>query len=74
MSGALLLLVMNFIGMAVGPTLVGAVSDYFHASNPQHSLQIGFYVLVPFYLLAIVLFFWLARVLRKESLASGVSH
>jgi MFS family permease len=74
MSGALLLLVMNFIGMAVGPTLVGAVSDYFHASDPHHSLQIGFYVLVPFYLLAIILFIWLARVLRKESLASGVSH
>jgi MFS family permease len=73
MAGALLLLVMNFIGMAVGPTLVGAISDYFHASNPHHSLQIGFYVLVPFYVLAIILFFWLARVLKKESLASGVS-
>jgi len=73
MSGALLLLVMNFIGMAVGPTLVGAVSDHFHAANPHHSLQIAFYVLVPFYVLAIILFFWLARVLKKEALASGVS-
>lgn len=74
MSGALLLLVMNLIGMGVGPTFVGATSDFFHASNPHHSLQIAFYALVPFYILAIVLFLWLARVLRKETLAGGVSN
>jgi phosphotransferase system glucose/maltose/N-acetylglucosamine-specific IIC component len=71
MSGALLLLVMNLIGMGVGPTFVGAVSDYFHATNPNHSLQIAFYALVPFYLLAIVLFLWLARVLRREQAITG---
>jgi MFS family permease len=65
-SGALLLLVMNFMGMGVGPAFVGAVSDHFHASHPHNSLQIAFYTLVPFYLLAIMLFFWLARILRKE--------
>jgi MFS family permease len=65
-SGALLLLVMNFTGMAIGPTMVGAISDHFHAAHPHNSLQIAFYALVPFYLLAIVLFFWLARILRKE--------
>jgi uncharacterized BrkB/YihY/UPF0761 family membrane protein len=53
--------------MAIGPTLVGAISDHVHASHPHNSLQIAFYALVPFYLLAIVLFFWLARVLRNES-------
>jgi MFS family permease len=73
-SGALLLLVMNFTGMAIGPTFVGAISDHFHASNPHHSLQIAFYALVPFYLLAIGLFFWLARVLRNESLSHGVTQ
>ena len=31
MSGALLLLVMNFIGLGLGPTYVGAASDYFRA-------------------------------------------
>ena len=66
-SGALLLLIMNFTGMAIGPTFVGAISDHVHAGHPHSSLQIAFYALVPFYLLAIVLFFWLARVLRKES-------
>jgi MFS family permease len=72
-SGALLLLVMNFMGMGIGPTFVGAVSDFLHASHPHNSLQLAFYALVPFYILAIVLFLWLARVLRKESLTNGVS-
>jgi MFS family permease len=72
-SGALLLLVMNFTGMGIGPTFVGEISDFFHASHPHSSLQIAFYMLVPFYLVAIALFLWLARVLRKESLTNGVS-
>ena len=67
MSGALLLLVMNFIGLGLGPTYVGEASDFFHAAHPEHSLQIALYTLVPFYLLAIVLFLCLARVLKRES-------
>ena len=66
MAGALLLLVMNFIGLGLGPTYVGAASDYFHASHPEHSLQIALYTLTPFYVVAIVLFLWLARILRRE--------
>lgn len=74
LSGALLLLVMNLIGMGVGPTFVGAVSDALHKSNPHHSLQIAFYALLPVYGLAIGLFAVLARVLRKQDRASGESH
>lgn len=70
-SGALLLLVMNLMGMGIGPTFVGAASDFFHANHPHNSLQLAFWLLVPFYILAIVLFLWLARVLRKETLSSG---
>lgn len=66
MSGALLLLVMNFIGLGFGPTFVGAASDYFRASYPDNSLQIALYALTPFYALAIMLFLWLAVVLRRE--------
>jgi predicted MFS family arabinose efflux permease len=65
MSGALLLLVMNLIGLGLGPTYVGAVSDYFRAAHPGNYLQIALYTLVPFYLIAIVLFLRLARVLRR---------
>jgi len=71
MSGALLLLVMNFMGLGLGPTFVGAASDYFRASSPHGSLQIAFYALLPCYVLAILLFLWLSRVLRRESLAAG---
>jgi predicted MFS family arabinose efflux permease len=71
MSGALLLLVMNFIGLGLGPTYVGAASDYLQAAHPHHSLQIALYTLTPFYVIAIVLFLWLARVLRREDSATG---
>lgn len=70
MSGALLLLVMNFIGLGLGPTYVGMASDYFRATYPDNSLQMALYTLVPFYVFAIILFLVLARVLRKEQLQS----
>jgi MFS family permease len=66
LSGALLLLIMNLTGMGIGPTLVGAVSDFLRPTHPEHSLQLAFYGLLPFYALAIGLFIWLARVLRRE--------
>ena len=71
MSGALLLLIMNFIGLGLGPTYVGAASDFFHAAHPAHSLQIALYSLTPFYGVAILIFLALARVLRRESRTAG---
>jgi len=66
MSGALLLLVMNMIGLGLGPTYVGAASDFFRATNPDNSLQLALYTLLPFYGVAILCFLWLAQRLRKE--------
>ena len=60
LSGALLLLIMNFIGMAVGPTYVGFASDHFG------SLQTALYTLAPVYLVAIGLLLVLARRLSRE--------
>jgi predicted MFS family arabinose efflux permease len=71
MSGALLLLIMNMIGLGFGPTYVGAASDYFRASYPDHSLQMALYTLTPFYGLAVILFLLLALVLRSESRKAG---
>lgn len=71
MSGALLLLIMNLIGMGLGPAFVGEMSDFFHSTHPHNSLQLALYALVPFYGLAILLFLALARVLREESSATG---
>jgi MFS family permease len=67
LSGALLLLVMNLVGMGVGPTFVGAMSDYFRPLHPHNSLQLAFLCLAPFYLLAILIFLALARVLKRET-------
>ena len=60
MSGALLLLVMNFIGLALGPSFVGAASDLFPAHGSPHSLQASLCTLTPFYVIAIPLFLSLA--------------
>ena len=67
MSGALLLLVMNFIGLGLGPTYVGAASDWFAARGVAHALQLALYTLTPFYGVAILIFLRLARALRAES-------
>lgn len=69
LAGALLLLVMNFIGLGLGPTWVGAASDWFKAQGDSQSLQSALYTLTPFYLLAIGLFGWLAIRLRRETMA-----
>jgi predicted MFS family arabinose efflux permease len=74
MCGALLLLVMNLIGLGLGPTYVGAASDYLRDAHPTNSLQIALYTLVPFYFIAIALFLWLARVLRAESRSPSVTQ
>lgn len=67
MSGALLLLVMNLIGLGLGPTYLGAASDWFRASHPDNSLQMAFYTLLPFYGLAIALFLGLAAKIRRQT-------
>jgi predicted MFS family arabinose efflux permease len=68
--GALLLLIMNLIGLGLGPTYLGAVSDLLRDTHPNNSLQIAFYTLVPFYLLAVVMFLSLARKLRREAVST----
>ena len=67
LAGALQLLVMNLVGLGLGPTLIGAVSDRLKPTHPEHSLQMAFYALVPFYLLAVLCFLWLGRALRHDS-------
>ncbi len=71
LAGALLLLVMNFIGLGLGPTYVGAASDWFTRHGHAHALQIALFSLTPFYLIAILLFLGLARILRAEGKATA---
>lgn len=67
LAGALLLLVMNFIGLGLGPTWVGAASDWFAArGSTGNSLEHALYTLTPFYAVAIVFFMMLARVIGRH--------
>lgn len=72
LAGALLLLVMNLIGLGLGPTWLGAASDYFRVAHPGNSLQLAFYTLVPFYVLAVALHLWLARILQRKTRTGDV--
>ena len=71
LAGALLLLVMNLVGLGLGPTYLGAASDWFRTAHPDNPLQLAFYTLVPFYGLAVLLFLMLARAIRAETAHSG---
>jgi predicted MFS family arabinose efflux permease len=70
-SGALLLLVMNFIGLGLGPTYVGMASDYFAAGHGAHALQAALYALAPMYVIAALLFLGLARLIRRTPKLNG---
>lgn len=65
-SGALLLLVMNLIGLGLGPTYVGMASDFFRPTHGAHALQAAYYALAPMYLIGAALFLLLARMIRRH--------
>jgi hypothetical protein len=58
---------MNLIGLGFGPTFLGAVSDFFRDTHPDNSLQLAFYTLIPFYVIAVLGFLWLARAIPVRS-------
>lgn len=71
-SGALLLLVMNLIGLGLGPTYVGMASDFFRPTYGAHALQMAYFALAPMYLIGAALFLLLARLIRRaERLHEG---
>jgi len=65
LAGAVLLLIMNLLGLGLGPTWVGAWSDWLRPTHPEHSLQLALYGLLPFYLVAIILNLALAQRLKR---------
>lgn len=68
-SGALLLLVMNLIGLGLGPTYVGMLSDHFRPTHGAHALQAAYFALAPMYLIGAALFLILARLIRRKERA-----
>jgi MFS family permease len=69
LSGAMLLLVMNFIGLGLGPTWVGWASDWFSAHGDAHGMQTALLTLTPVCGVAIALFLALARRLKQADAA-----
>jgi predicted MFS family arabinose efflux permease len=69
LAGAVLLLIMNLIGLGFGPTWVGAWSDWLRPTHPDNSLQLALYSLLPFYLIAIILDLALAQQLARREAA-----
>lgn len=67
MTSALLLLILNVMGLGLGPTYLGAMSDYFRATDPTHSLQLAYQTLIPFFALAALLQYLLSRALARET-------
>jgi hypothetical protein len=60
---------MNFIGLGLGPTYVGMMSDFFRPAYGEHALQTAYYALSPMYLIGAVLFLWLARLIKRAEAA-----
>lgn len=73
MAGALLLLVMNFIGLGLGPTYVGMMSDYFRPEYGERALQAALYALSPVYVIAAVLFLMLGRLIHRSRPVDGTT-
>jgi hypothetical protein len=65
-SSALLLFVLNLIGLGGGPVYVGKLSDLFHAAHGVASLQLALYALTPFYLLTIAAHYAASRALGRR--------
>lgn len=65
-SSAILLFILNLIGLGGGPVFVGWMSDLFKPAYGIHSLQVALYTLAPFYILTILAHFAASRSIRRD--------
>jgi predicted MFS family arabinose efflux permease len=70
-SSALLLFVLNLIGLGGGPVFIGKVSDLLAPTHGVASLQLALYALAPFFLLTILAHAAAARAIGRAGLTSG---
>jgi len=66
-SSAILLFILNLIGLGGGPVFVGRMSDLFKPAYGTASLQIALYCLAPFYVLTILAHFAASRSIRRDA-------
>ena len=73
MAGAILLFVLNLVGLGGGPIFLGKVSDMAKATYGNHSLLVGYAALAPAIVIAIVAHLVTARsIARDERLAAAI--
>lgn len=74
MAGALLLMVLNLIGLGGGPTMMGFLSDFFAADHgPAGGLQLAMLALTPFYVVAVLILLMEARALGRRDKAEAAA-
>jgi MFS family permease len=67
-AGALLLFILNLVGLGGGPVLIGKLSDHFKAQYGVESLRIALYWLAPFFVLTIIAHFVASRSIRWDGM------
>ena len=67
-SGALLLFILNLIGLGGGPFFVGIMSDYFKPQYGEHALTYALLALTPFFILAFLCQLAAGFMLRRQGL------
>jgi predicted MFS family arabinose efflux permease len=73
-SSALLLFILNLIGLGGGPVFVGWMSDFFKPAHGVMSLQLALYALAPFFVLCVLAHYAASRSIARDArLASAIS-
>ena len=65
-SSAILLFILNLIGLGGGPVFIGRMSDLFKPAHGIMSLQLALYALAPFYVLTIAAHYAASRSIRRD--------
>jgi MFS family permease len=73
MAGAILLFVLNLIGLGGGPVFLGKISDMAKARYGDHSLLVGYAALAPMIVIAIIAHLFAASsIARDKRLAAAI--
>ena len=65
-SGAVLLFVLNLVGLGIGPVYVGRISDWAKPQYGEASLTIGFAALIPIIVLTVLAHLAVAASIRRD--------
>jgi predicted MFS family arabinose efflux permease len=70
-SSAILLFILNLIGLGGGPVFVGRMSDMFKPAHGTASLQMALYALAPFYVLTVLAHYAASRSIRRDTVLAA---